>query len=198
MANVSKQNRAEKKARKAVGKLGFKKLDGISRVTIKKGRNMLFVVAEPEVFKAPSSETYVVFGEADVQDMNKQAKAVSFNMSAVAAVVGEGGRSRGVGWRGRRKHALLQQGRHSFSHVTPLLPQMAAKQFARAPPVAESAATTQAQEEEEEDGEVDEEGLTDKDIELVMTQADVSRAKAVKALKENNKDIVAAILALTS
>ena len=78
VANVTKQNRAEKKARKAVNKLGFKPLDGISRVTIKKGRSMLFVVSKPEVFKAPSSETYVVFGEAEVQDMNKQAKAVSF------------------------------------------------------------------------------------------------------------------------
>ena len=64
--------------------------------------------------------------------------------------------------------------------------------------MAESAATAQVEDDGEEEGEVDEEGLADKDIELVMTQADVSRAKAVKALKENNKDIVTAILALTS
>lgn len=45
-------------------------------------------------------------------------------------------------------------------------------------------------EEEEEDGEVDTTGIEDKDIELVMNQASVSKSKAVKALKENDGDIV--------
>jgi nascent polypeptide-associated complex subunit alpha len=36
-----------------------------------------------------------------------------------------------------------------------------------------------------------------KDIELVMTQAGVSRAKAVTALKSSNNDIVSAIMELT-
>lgn len=46
-------------------------------------------------------------------------------------------------------------------------------------------------EEEEDDGEeVDDTGLEAKDIELVMAQASVSRKKAVKALKENDNDIV--------
>lgn len=54
------------------------------------------------------------------------------------------------------------------------------------------------EEEEEDDGEeVDAEGLEDKDIELVMTQANVSRKKAVKALKENDNDIVNSIMALS-
>lgn len=45
--------------------------------------------------------------------------------------------------------------------------------------------------EEEDDGEeVDETGLEEKDIELVMAQASVSRKKAAKALKENDNDIV--------
>lgn len=52
--------------------------------------------------------------------------------------------------------------------------------------------------EEEDDGEeVDATGLEDKDIELVMTQASVSRNKAVKALKENDNDIVNSIMALS-
>ena len=41
---------------------------------------------------------------------------------------------------------------------------------------------------------VDESGVEDKDIELVMQQANVSRAKAVKALKNNSNDIVNAIM----
>ena len=44
------------------------------------------------------------------------------------------------------------------------------------------------------DEEVDAEGVEDKDIELVMTQANVSRSKAVKALKNNSNDIVNAIM----
>jgi nascent polypeptide-associated complex subunit alpha len=51
---------------------------------------------------------------------------------------------------------------------------------------------------DEDDGEeVDATGLEDKDIELVMTQASVSRKKAIKALKENDNDIVNSIMALS-
>ena len=44
---------------------------------------------------------------------------------------------------------------------------------------------------------VDESGVEPKDIDLVMTQANVSRAKAVKALKNADGDIVSAIMELT-
>ncbi len=51
--------------------------------------------------------------------------------------------------------------------------------------------------EEEDEGEVDESGVEAKDIELVMTQAGVSRSKAVKALQTADGDIVSAIMELT-
>lgn len=51
--------------------------------------------------------------------------------------------------------------------------------------------------EDDEDEEVDDQGLEDKDIELVISQANVSRAKAVKALRKNDNDIVNAIMDLT-
>ena len=54
-----------------------------------------------------------------------------------------------------------------------------------------------AKAEEEDEGEVDETGVEPKDIELVMTQAGVSRAKAVNAPKSNDGDIVSAIMDLT-
>merc|ERR1711977_503772 len=44
-------------------------------------------------------------------------------------------------------------------------------------------------EDKKDDDEDDATGLEDKDIELVMTQASVSRNKAVKALKENDNHI---------
>lgn len=63
---------------------------------------------------------------------------------------------------------------------------------------AKPAATETKKEEEEDDGEaVDESGLEAKDIELVMAQANVSRKKAVKALRENDNDIVNSIMALS-
>lgn len=45
---------------------------------------------------------------------------------------------------------------------------------------------------------VDETGVEVKDIELVMSQANVSRAKAVRALKNNSNDIVNAIMVSAS
>ena len=50
---------------------------------------------------------------------------------------------------------------------------------------------------DEDEGEVDETGVEQNDIELVMTQANVSRKKAVKALKSADGDIVSAIMELT-
>ena len=49
----------------------------------------------------------------------------------------------------------------------------------------------------EEEGDVDESGLEEKDIELVMTQAGVARGKAMMALKKTDGDIVSAIMELT-
>ncbi|XP_012660961.1 nascent polypeptide-associated complex subunit alpha [Otolemur garnettii] len=89
----AKQSRSEKKARKAMSKLGLRQVTGVTRVTIRKSKNILFVITKPDV--------------------------------------------------------------------------------------------------------VDETGVEVKDIELVMSQANVSRAKAVRALKNNSNDIVNAIMELT-
>jgi len=147
-----KQNRAEKKSRKAVAKLGMKPVPGIVRVTVKKSKNILFVIANPDVHKAPSSDTYIVFGEAKIEDLSAQAQA------------------------------------------------SAAQQFAGGAPDSFAAKTEPAKaiEEVEEDGEVDETGVEPKDIELVMSQVQCTRSKAVAALKANNNDIVEAIMHLSS
>jgi nascent polypeptide-associated complex subunit alpha len=50
---------------------------------------------------------------------------------------------------------------------------------------------------DDDEGDADETGVEAKDIELVMGQANVSRAKAVRALKKNNNDIVSAIMELS-
>ncbi|KAK3112193.1 GAL4 enhancer protein [Teratosphaeriaceae sp. CCFEE 6253] len=167
-ATVAVHNRNEKKARKAIAKLGLKHVEGITRVTLRRPKNILFVISQPDVYKSPSSNTWIIFGEAKIEDLNSQAQASaaqqlaaqSANESSSASANGSGS----AGGAGKDKAVEA------------------------AKPV----------EDEEDDGEeVDEAGLEGKDIELVMAQASVSRKKAVKALKENDNDIVNSIMALS-
>ena len=62
------QSRSERKARKALLSLGLKKVHGINRVTLRRPKNVLFVLAHPEVYKSPNSDCYIVFGEAKIED----------------------------------------------------------------------------------------------------------------------------------
>ena len=64
--------RAEKKARKAISKLGLKPIPGVAKVTIKKSKNLMFVINKPDVYKSPVSDTYIVFGDAKVEDYPQQ------------------------------------------------------------------------------------------------------------------------------
>jgi len=156
-SSKSKQSRGEKKARKIMSKLGLKQIAGVSRVTIRKSKNILFVINKPDVYKNPASDTYIGVGEAKIEDLSQQAQmeaAKSFQNAQAAAPSEMGGS-------GTTGHAAIP-------------------------------------EEDEEDGaEIDETGVEAKDIELVMSQANVSRSKAVKALKNNDNDIVNAIMELT-
>ena len=118
---------------------------------------ILFVINKPDVFKSPSSDTYVIFGEAKIEDLNAQAAGAAAEQFRMADMGG------GMGGMAE--------------------PRQAPKASAPEP---------------EDDGEeVDETGVEAKDIELVMTQAGVSRAKAVRALKSSDNDIVSAIMELT-
>ncbi|KAL5529207.1 hypothetical protein ACEPAG_5181 [Sanghuangporus baumii] len=68
------QSRAERKARKALLGLGLKKVPQITRVTLRRPKNILFVIASPDVYKSPNSDCYIVFGEAKIEDVNQQAQ----------------------------------------------------------------------------------------------------------------------------
>lgn len=70
----SKQSRGEKKARKVLSKLGLKPIPGVSRVTIRKSKNILFVISNPDVYKNPVSDTYIIFGEAKIEDLTQTAQ----------------------------------------------------------------------------------------------------------------------------
>lgn len=67
-----KSTRGEKKFKKAMLKMGLKPITGINRVTIRKAKNFLLYIDNPEVLVSPGNEnSYVVFGEAKMQDFNQ-------------------------------------------------------------------------------------------------------------------------------
>ncbi|XP_052550087.1 NAC-alpha domain-containing protein 1 isoform X35 [Tympanuchus pallidicinctus] len=149
----AKQSRSEKKARKAMSKLGLRQIHGVTRITIRKSKNILFVITKPDVFKSPASDIYIVFGEAKIEDLSQQVHK-----------------------------AAAEKFKVPMEH---------------SPLITETAPALTIKEESEEEEEVDETGLEVRDIELVMAQANVSRPKAVRALRHNNNDIVNAIMELT-
>lgn len=77
-------NRNEKKARKILMKLGLKPIEGIERVTIKRARNMIFAISNPEVYK--NGDNYIVFGEAKIEDPALQAQALAAQRLAQSSV----------------------------------------------------------------------------------------------------------------
>merc|ERR1712138_237617 len=134
-----KQSRSEKKSRKAMQKLGMKPVPGIIRVTVKKSKNILFVIKEPDVFKTSSDNpkspaTYVVFGKAEIEDLSAQATSA------------------------------------------------AVEQF-KAPSTDAVEDAPKTDDAGDDDGDEDAGDLDENDIELVVKQAGVSKAKAIKALK---------------
>ncbi|KAF8844516.1 nascent polypeptide-associated complex, alpha subunit [Paxillus ammoniavirescens] len=85
------QSRSERKARKALLGLGLKKVPNITRVTLRRPKNVLFVLSSPDVYKSPNSDCYIVFGEAKIEDMNSQAQ-----LSAAQQLASGGGAGAGV------------------------------------------------------------------------------------------------------
>jgi nascent polypeptide-associated complex subunit alpha len=127
----------------------LKQVEGVERVTMKKSKNILFVVPSADVYKSPSNDTYIIFGEAKVEDLQQKAAALAAQQASAA--------------------------RAEAAKKAPAQP--------ASMPV--------------DDEVVDESGCDPKDIELVVSQAGCTRAAAVKALKNNNNDIVNAIMELT-
>lgn len=84
------QSRSERKARKALLGLGLKKVPNITRVTLRRPKNVLFVIASPDVYKSPNSDCYVVFGEAKIEDMNSQAQLSAAQQLAASGGAGAG------------------------------------------------------------------------------------------------------------
>lgn len=48
--------------------MGLERVPHIKRVVIRKSPQLQFTIAQPEVYKNPNGESYIVFGEAKLQD----------------------------------------------------------------------------------------------------------------------------------
>jgi len=155
-----KQSRSEKKSRKALQKLGMKPVPGIVRVTVKKSKNILFVISKPDVYKSPASDTYIIFGTAEIEDLSTTALS-------------------------KKAQQVLETDQNKVSAEAPETSKEPTKEK-ETPKVAEK----------EEEEAVDETGVEAKDIDLLIAQTSVSRARAVKALKAHNGDIVNAMMDL--
>merc|ERR1712151_462555 len=83
--------------RKAVAKLGMKPVPGIVRVTVKKSKNILFVISKPDVHKSPNSDTYIIFGEAKIEDLSAQAQASAAQQFTQQSADGAGAAAEGGG-----------------------------------------------------------------------------------------------------
>jgi len=128
---------------------------GITRVTLKKAKNILFVISKPEVYKSPASDTYVIFGEAKIEDIAATAQAAAasqFSPEDAAKLVQSAAGAAGA----------------AGSAATPA-----------------AAGSKGADAADDDSEAVDESGLDADEINTIIAQANCSRAKAVKALRKN-------------
>ncbi|KTW27433.1 hypothetical protein T552_02411 [Pneumocystis carinii B80] len=154
-SNTQVFSRLEAKARKQILKHGLKQVPGVVRVTLSRPKNILILICNPDVYKHPNSNTYIVFGQVKVEDISSQEQLNAAQQLA---------------------DSTIQNTKESIVSCT-------AANIKETPYI-------------EEVVDLDETGLQPKDIELVMDQTKVSRPRAIKALKENNGDIVNAIMSI--
>ena len=139
----SRAGKNPKRYAKAMAKLGLKPEANILRASIKKEKALSFAVVNPEVYRFPGTNTFVLFGEFQLDDFGAD------SLKAAARTVTE--------------------------------------------PVKAAPAAAPATEEAAEDAG----DLNEKEITMVMSQANVTRNQAIRALKANNGDIVNTIMDLT-
>lgn len=135
-----------KRYAKAMAKMGLKPEPGILRINIHRDKAVAFSITKPEVYRFPNTNTFVIFGEAQLEEFGNNSQK-----SAARTVTGQ-------------------------TVETP----------AAAKPTEEAAGE-----------EVDAGTLQENEIGIVMSQGNVTRGQAIKALKNNKGDIVNAIMELT-
>lgn len=172
-ADVSVFSKNEKKSRALFKKLNLKKVEDISRITFRR-KNNIFGIDKPEVYKSPAG-TYLIFGEAKLEDTAERFRQASEAQSKLR----------------ENSPEVLKNAAESIQAAADKSPESITADL-------QAAAEAPKAAEEDDDEEVDATGVEEDDIKVVMSQTNVLRNKAIKALKENSGDIVNAIMYLTS
>ena len=164
-----KVSKNEKKCKKALAKIGLKGQSGITRVTLKRRDGIIFVISNPEVFISPTSEnSFVVLGELKMDEPKFDNLPTNLPQpTAKSAEKKETTKTSG----GKVEEDKAEAHTHSDSCTHP--------------------------QDEASDEPLDEEGLTPMHIDMVMQNANCTRAQAVKALRVTNNDMVNAIMHLS-
>jgi nascent polypeptide-associated complex subunit alpha len=158
--------KAEKKARDALIKLGLKQLKDISRVTFRRKNNTILAIEKPEVYRTLGG-SYVIFGEAKVEDLNKRYQEAMAAQQAASEV----------------NEAINAPKDDLASSIQDDLKKAAEEGKPEAT--------------EDDDAPQDATGLEESDITVIMEQTNASRNKAIKALREHDGDMVNAIMSLS-
>ncbi|GFZ49873.1 Nascent polypeptide-associated complex subunit alpha [Saitozyma sp. JCM 24511] len=171
-------HRPERKARKALEGLGLKRVQGIQRVTLRRPKNVLLVVANPEVYKAPGSDCYIIFGEAKLEDPNSAAQISAQAQLAASSQAAQRAHQQGGFKEGVPKSLEDLMGEGEGDDEAPEL-------VSEDKPAEKPAATG---------GDVT---VSEDDVKLVMAQTDCSEEKAREALKAENGDLINAIMKIS-
>ncbi|KAI5966196.1 EGD2 [Candida pseudojiufengensis] len=167
-------NKNEKKARELIKKLNLKQIKGISRVTFKQRGNLIYAIDQPDVYRSAAG-TYVVFGEAKVDDMNQRIAEAQAQQAQQEALTNAA-----------KSNTTTTEEDKSPESITADLEKASLNNANKVEEV-----------DDEDDEEIDESEFDPKDIALIVEQTHVSRAKAVKALKNHDGDMVNALMELS-
>jgi len=141
------------------------------------------VISKPDVFKSPASDTYIIFGEAKIEDINSQAQA------AAAEQFKNNNNVNNIAQNTQNTNQESDQ-----SHESGSVPSSSSTPSSTTSKSSTSTAPTSSSSSGSES--VDDSGLDSDEIQTVINQTQCTRAQAVAALKKSG-NIVDAILALT-
>ncbi|KAJ1609838.1 NAC domain-containing nascent polypeptide associated complex alpha chain [Cryptosporidium canis] len=72
-----RHNKGEKKNRKLVQKLGLKPIPDFEKIVVRGARGLSFQIVNPEVYSVPGTKSYIIFGDARLEDRNTASQAAA-------------------------------------------------------------------------------------------------------------------------
>ncbi|KAH8738700.1 hypothetical protein FG386_000491 [Cryptosporidium ryanae] len=168
-------NKGERKNRKLIQKLGLKPMTDFEKIVIRGARGLSFQIVNPEVYAVPGSKSYIIFGDAKLEERNSTSQA-----AALATATSQLEQKLAA-----MKTTQEENNKQLSSHTASINEHN------------DHTAATCLNNEDEAHENIDESDVDPANIDLVISQTGCSRSKAIQALKLNNNDVVEAILYLS-